>query len=71
MPSSPESRVASCEFPGIAFIGGGNMARSLIGALLQGVGKPGSIAVAEPDARSRAALERDFEVAVHERNADA
>ncbi len=47
------------------------MARSLIGALLQGVGKPGSIAVAEPDARSRAALERDFEVAVHERNADA
>ncbi|HET6546414.1 MAG TPA: pyrroline-5-carboxylate reductase [Rhodanobacteraceae bacterium] len=54
-----------------AFIGGGNMARSLIGALLRGAASPDAIAVAEPDAALREALERDFGVAVHAGNSDA
>ena len=46
----------------IAFIGGGNMARSLIGGLVQR-GQAGSrIAVAEPVAALREALARDFGV---------
>ena len=48
----------------IAFIGGGNMARSLIGGLLaQGRG-PAAIRVAEPVPALRAALAADFGVAV-------
>ncbi|HEY6940779.1 pyrroline-5-carboxylate reductase [Dokdonella sp.] len=50
----------------ITFIGGGNMARSLVGALVRG-GTPASvIAVAEPNEELRAALARDFGVAVHD-----
>lgn len=46
----------------IAFIGGGNMARSLIGGLLgQGIGKD-SIRVSEPDQGRREELTRDFGV---------
>jgi pyrroline-5-carboxylate reductase len=46
----------------IAFIGGGNMARSLIGGLLR-TGTPAtSIAVAEPNGEGRAALTADFGV---------
>ncbi|MBL8259266.1 MAG: pyrroline-5-carboxylate reductase [Candidatus Competibacteraceae bacterium] len=37
----------------IAFIGGGNMARSLIGGLIAGGHEPGQIWVAEPDAAQR------------------
>jgi pyrroline-5-carboxylate reductase len=55
----------------IAFIGGGNMARSLIGALVRAGAPASSIAVAEPNAELRAALARDFGVAVHERAHDA
>ncbi|MBN8728587.1 MAG: pyrroline-5-carboxylate reductase [Xanthomonadales bacterium] len=55
----------------LAFIGGGNMARSLIGALLRGGTPAGSIAVAEPDAATRAALQRDFGVIVHATAAEA
>lgn len=55
----------------IAFIGGGNMARSLIGALLRGGAKATSIAVAEPNAATRDALAKDFGVAVHEHAAAA
>jgi len=49
----------------LAFVGGGNMARSLIGALVRdGLPAP-SITVAEPDAATRDALARDFGVTVH------
>jgi pyrroline-5-carboxylate reductase len=50
----------------IAFIGGGNMARSLIGALVRGGTPADAIAVAEPNAELRALLARDFGVAVHD-----
>ncbi len=64
MPPNPESRIPD---PGsIAFVGGGNMARSLIGALVQRGTRAASIAVAEPNADLRATLHRDFGVAVHE-----
>ena len=49
--------------PPIAFVGGGNMARSLIGGLIAaGVDRAG-IRVAEPHARTRAGLAEDFGVA--------
>ena len=52
--------------PGLtAFIGGGNMARSLIGALIGGGVDARSISVAEPNAGLRDALAHDFGVAVH------
>jgi pyrroline-5-carboxylate reductase len=69
MPSNPDPRIPN---PGsIAFIGGGNMARSLIGALIRGGVEKSSIGVAEPDAATRDALARDFGVHVHAGNADA
>ena len=40
----------------IAFIGGGNMARSLVGGLVEKGCKPGRIIVSEPDAEQRATL---------------
>lgn len=50
----------------LAFIGGGNMARSLIGGLV-GRGRPAaSIHVAEPQAALRETLAKDFGVQVHE-----
>jgi pyrroline-5-carboxylate reductase len=55
----------------IAFIGGGNMARSLIGGLIK-TGIPKSqIAVSEPDSDLRAQLAEDFGIAVHASNIDA
>lgn len=51
--------------PHIAFVGGGNMARSLIGGLVRQGAAPGRISVAEPNAELRDALARDFGVAVH------
>ena len=69
MSSNPESRIPN---PGsLAFIGGGNMARSLIGALVRGGVPAASIAVAEPDAATRDALARDFGVRTHTGSADA
>jgi pyrroline-5-carboxylate reductase len=67
MSPNPESRIPN---PGsIAFIGGGNMARSLIGGLLRD-GVPASrLAVSEPNADLRAALARDFGIATHAANA--
>jgi pyrroline-5-carboxylate reductase len=63
MPPIPDSRLP---IPvKIAFIGGGNMARCLIGALVHGGTPPAAIAVAEPHPELRAALARDFGVAVH------
>ncbi|WP_064749333.1 pyrroline-5-carboxylate reductase [Lysobacter firmicutimachus] len=59
-PSSP--------LPGpVAFIGGGNMARSLIGGLVARGVPADRIRVAEPVAALREALQRDFGVHVHER----
>lgn len=48
----------------IAFIGGGNMARSLIGALLRQGRAPSTITVAEPNVDLRNQLAADFGVAV-------
>ncbi len=55
----------------IAFIGAGNMARSLIGGLLADGYEPARLVAADSDAGTRAALERDFGIAVHAANADA
>lgn len=55
----------------LAFIGGGNMARSLIGGLLKN-GMPGDrIHVADPNESTRAALATDFGVHTHATAADA
>jgi len=65
----PESRIPNpCR---TAFIGGGNMARSLIGALIRGGANAKDIAVAEPDESARTSLAREFVVATHEHNGDA
>jgi pyrroline-5-carboxylate reductase len=55
----------------LAFIGGGNMARSLVGGLLANGVSPAGITVAEPDASRREALRRRYEVAVTDDNATA
>lgn len=55
----------------IAFIGGGNMARSLIGGLLQKAGSEHTIHVAEPNAEQRDALQRDFSIAAFADNSAA
>ncbi|MDY6978454.1 MAG: pyrroline-5-carboxylate reductase [Pseudomonadota bacterium] len=49
----------------IGFIGGGNMARSLIGGLCQSGLPPASVHVSEPDAERRQALHNDFGITVH------
>jgi pyrroline-5-carboxylate reductase len=65
--SNPESRTPT---PGdaIAFIGGGNMARSLVGGLLARGRERGNLRVSEPSADLRAAFAADFGVAVHAEN---
>ena len=55
----------------VAFIGGGNMARSLIGGLVQRGRAPDTIHVADPVEAARDALARDFGVRVHADGADA
>lgn len=57
--------------PAVTFIGGGNMARSLIGGLIRNGTPASSIAVSEPNADLRAALARDFAVVAPADNADA
>jgi pyrroline-5-carboxylate reductase len=57
--------------PKIAFIGGGNMARSLIGALLRDGRSPKSISVAEPNAALREQLAADFSVETYSEGAQA
>jgi len=55
----------------IAFVGGGNMARSLIGGLIHAGATAKSIAVAEPNEDLRTALVGDFGVIGCETGADA
>lgn len=55
----------------IAFIGGGNMARSLIGGLVACGHAPAAIRVAEPVAALREALQADFGVTACEHGAQA
>lgn len=55
----------------IAFIGGGNMARSLIGGLLAKGQRADQIRVAEPYPAQREALARDFAIAVDDNNLNA
>ncbi len=52
----------------VAFVGGGNMARSLVGGLRARGGEI-AIRVAEPDAQAREAIARQFDVATFEDNA--
>lgn len=69
--SSPQPPAPSPQSPAVAFIGGGNMARSLVGGLVARGESPASIHVADPVADARQALERDFGVATHADNAEA
>ncbi len=55
----------------IAFIGGGNMARSLVGGLVARGQAPGSLRVAEPVPMLRDALAADFGVHAHATAAQA
>jgi pyrroline-5-carboxylate reductase len=55
----------------LAFIGGGNMARSLIGGLIQTGFSPKNIQVSEPIAELAQNLTNDFSVATHDNNTQA
>jgi pyrroline-5-carboxylate reductase len=55
----------------IALIGGGNMARGLIGGLLGQGTRPDLITVSDPLAAGRAGLERDFAIRTTDDNASA
>lgn len=55
----------------IAFIGGGNMARCLIGGLLARGADAAQLTVSEPMAELRSTLAHDFGIAVHDDNASA
>lgn len=55
----------------ISFIGGGNMARSLIGGLIRADAKPQNIRVAEPDEQKRIELAQLFGVHAVADNAEA
>jgi len=69
MSPNHESRIANAG--SLAFIGGGNMARALIGGLIRNGTAAASIAVSEPSAELRDALARDFGVHVYATNDDA
>jgi pyrroline-5-carboxylate reductase len=55
----------------VALIGGGNMSRALIGALLKRGMDPAQVTVAEPDEATRAALTRDLGITTTADNAAA
>ncbi len=57
--------------PPVAFIGGGNMARALIGGLLRGGTAPSQIHVSEPYAPNREGLAAEFGVSTTDDNAAA
>lgn len=54
----------------IGFIGGGNMARSLIGGLLNATATPDNLAVADPDENCRRQIQESFKVATYIQNSD-
>jgi pyrroline-5-carboxylate reductase len=62
------NRISMAEL--IAFIGGGQMAGSLIGGLLAAGHPAARLRVAEPDTARAAALRREFKVEVRERGTD-
>jgi pyrroline-5-carboxylate reductase len=64
-------RMSQLESLSIALIGGGNMARGLIGGLIGKGARPSSITVSEPLEASRQALAGDFGVRVTADNAEA
>jgi pyrroline-5-carboxylate reductase len=61
----------SIALPPVAFIGGGNMARALIGGMVRGGTSPGDIHVSEPYAPNRDGLAAEFGVNATEDNAAA
>ncbi|HRO63970.1 pyrroline-5-carboxylate reductase [Thermomonas sp.] len=65
------SKIPITDSRSLAFIGGGNMARSLIGGLLRQGVDPARLRVAEPVLPLREALRTDFGVAVFEQSAQA
>lgn len=68
---TPQPPTPSTDPASLAFIGGGNMARSLIGGLIA-TGRPSaSIRVGEPNQDLRDALVRDFAIVARADNADA
>ena len=66
-----DASTPSATMPTTAFIGGGNMARSLVGGMIAAGMPPASIRVAEPVDALRDALARDFGVEVFATAADA
>jgi len=71
MNSNPRPLSTVSTTPNIAFIGGGNMARSLIGGLIRAGAEPASLTVGEPDSNLAQALVRQFGVAASSANTDA
>jgi pyrroline-5-carboxylate reductase len=69
MPADPPS--SDPGFGPVAFIGGGNMARSLVGGLVARGADPARIHVADPAQPQREALAREFGVRTHADNAEA
>lgn len=61
----------STALPPVAFIGGGNMARALIGGMVRGGASPASVFVSEPYAPNREGLAAEFGVVTTEDNAAA
>jgi len=55
----------------IAFIGSGNMSRSLIGGLIANGLKPEQLFATDPDAEQRDAITKQFEIATFANNEDA
>ncbi len=68
---NPEASPTRPDADAIVFIGGGNMARSLIGGMIERGTPPAAIRVAEPFAETAAALARDFGIEVGSDNRTA
>ena len=71
MTSTRISAASASALGSIAFIGGGNMARSLVGGLVALGVAPRSIRVAEPGGHARDALAADFAIDVFADNTEA